>query len=328
MGKFSRGSRGTTAPRRSRTVSRLQGYPVSRASEPRELPYGAYPMPRTRKDRQGLPVVNGLLLRLFLSTGFTDPFVSLSSQKIAPASEEAEFVTVPRITPLVAIEMLRTDLKRSVHREDDDRCVAVALDGATGAAAAAGTVVGFILKGRLDAAGSPMLRETGSATGDGTENFHPAHTLRLLYACSPPLLSVPRTPLSRNGPSGGGVSRDPRIQALKDISAQKSRGQSPGVQGSMDPRIWESNDPKILESRRSRTSASRNLGITWDPRVQALKDISTQKSRDQSPGVQGSMDPRIWESVNPSILESRRPRPLGIPESKNLRISSSRSPTS
>lgn len=42
-----------------RTVSRLQGYPVSRASEPRELPYGAYPMPRTRKDRQGLPVVNG-----------------------------------------------------------------------------------------------------------------------------------------------------------------------------------------------------------------------------------------------------------------------------
>lgn len=42
-----------------RTVSRLQGYPVSRASEPRELPYGDYPMARTRKDRQGLPVVNG-----------------------------------------------------------------------------------------------------------------------------------------------------------------------------------------------------------------------------------------------------------------------------
>lgn len=43
----------------SSTVSRLQGYPVSRASKPRELPYGAYSMHRTRKDRQGLPVVNG-----------------------------------------------------------------------------------------------------------------------------------------------------------------------------------------------------------------------------------------------------------------------------
>lgn len=49
-----------------RTVRRLQGYPVSRASEPRELPCGDHPMPRTRKDRQGLPVVNG---RRSLSTG-------------------------------------------------------------------------------------------------------------------------------------------------------------------------------------------------------------------------------------------------------------------
>lgn len=38
-----------------RTVSGLQGYPVSRANEPRELPYVLV----RRKDRQGLPVVNG-----------------------------------------------------------------------------------------------------------------------------------------------------------------------------------------------------------------------------------------------------------------------------
>lgn len=68
--------------------------------------------------------------------------------------------------------------------------VVVALYGTTGAAAAAGTVVGFILKGRLDAAGTPMLRETGSATGDGTENSDQAQTLPSLYACSPPLSST------------------------------------------------------------------------------------------------------------------------------------------
>lgn len=51
-----------------RTVRRLQGYPVSRASEPCELPYGVHPMLRTSKDCQGLPVVNG---RGSLSTGST-----------------------------------------------------------------------------------------------------------------------------------------------------------------------------------------------------------------------------------------------------------------
>lgn len=86
--------------------------------------------------------------------------------------------------------------------------VVVALYGTTGAAAAAGTVVGFILKGRLDAAGTPMLRETGSATGDGTENSDQAQTLPSLYACSPPLSSTcppsfPPTP--RRGIASGGT---------------------------------------------------------------------------------------------------------------------------
>lgn len=43
---------------RARTVSRLQGYPVSRANEPRELPYVVEPI-RAERIGQGLPVVNG-----------------------------------------------------------------------------------------------------------------------------------------------------------------------------------------------------------------------------------------------------------------------------
>lgn len=43
---------------RARTVSRLQGYPVSRANEPRELPYVVEPI-RAERIAQGLPVVNG-----------------------------------------------------------------------------------------------------------------------------------------------------------------------------------------------------------------------------------------------------------------------------
>lgn len=86
--------------------------------------------------------------------------------------------------------------------------VVVALYGTTGAAAAAGTVVGFILKGRLDAAGTPMLRETGSATGDGTENSDQAQTLPSLYACSPPLSST--CPLPSSSPPASRVGRTGR----------------------------------------------------------------------------------------------------------------------
>lgn len=97
-------------------------------------------------------------------------------------------------------------LTRSSERTSS---VVAAADGTTGAAAPAGTVVGFILKGRLDAAGSPMLRETGSATGDGTENSEPAQTLLSLYACSPPLSSDSSTtyrPRASRGPIVGGCS--------------------------------------------------------------------------------------------------------------------------
>lgn len=54
---------------RARTVSRLQGYPVSRANEPRELPYVvAYPR---RKDR---PRITGSQWpTIFFPTGF-QPF--------------------------------------------------------------------------------------------------------------------------------------------------------------------------------------------------------------------------------------------------------------
>lgn len=79
--------------------------------------------------------------------------------------------------------------------------VVVALYGTTGAAAAAGTVVGFILKGRLDAAGTPMLRETGSATGDGTENSDQAQTLPSLHARSPPLVLSACPPLPLHLPA-------------------------------------------------------------------------------------------------------------------------------
>lgn len=78
---------------RARTVSRLQGYPVSRANEPRELPYVvAYPR---RKDR---PRITGSQWpTIFFPTGF-QPFFRARRENGSIGSSPPRFPEIWRIT--------------------------------------------------------------------------------------------------------------------------------------------------------------------------------------------------------------------------------------
>lgn len=114
--------------------------------------------------------------------------------------------------------------------------VVVALYRTTGAAAAAGTVVGFILKGRLDAAGTPMLRETGSATGDGTENSDQAQTLPSLHARSPPLVLSACPPLPLLPAARASAEEEGEALVLRSPGSPRSTSSPPPLPPSPTPR--------------------------------------------------------------------------------------------
>lgn len=85
---------------RARTVSRLQGYPVSRANEPRELPYVVEPI-RAERIGQGLPVVNG---RPSFSRPVSSALLPRAEKMVRSDPPPPRFPEIWRITNAVILE--------------------------------------------------------------------------------------------------------------------------------------------------------------------------------------------------------------------------------